>query len=234
VQLVFREGDKNWLCISSKLSNAKLAIGQKYKIEGMFKQVGERTYIHEPKIELSKRHIPVKRLSIVAGAITALVTVGGVAFATHNGGTQPQPASHPAAQVVATQPTSTAGTTEQTPPVATTPPATTTTPATTAAKTITKPAAKSSPKPASTGGGTNTSASSGSTVSQPDTPSQPAGSTTGTGDQSGSGGSTTGGQDQGTGTGGTGDTGSGQDTGAGGGSPPSGSDQPPAGDNTNG
>jgi hypothetical protein len=140
VQLVFREGDKNWLCISSKLSNAKLAIGQKYKIEGMFKQVGERTYIHEPKIELSKRHIPVKRLSIVAGAITALVTVGGVAFATHNGGTQPQPASHPAAQVVATQPTSTAGTTEQTPPVATTTPAAT--PKSVTAITTTKTTAK--------------------------------------------------------------------------------------------
>jgi hypothetical protein len=140
VQLVFREGDKNWLCISSKLSNAKLAIGQKYKIEGMFKQVGERTYIHEPKIELSKRHIPVKRLSIVAGAITALVTVGGVAFATHNGGTQPQPASHPAAQVVTTQPTSTAGTTEQTPPVATTTPAAT--PKSVTAITTTKTTAK--------------------------------------------------------------------------------------------
>jgi hypothetical protein len=83
VQLVFREGDKNWLCISSKLTNAKLGIGQTYKIEGIFKQAGDRAYIHEPKIELLKRQgkAAKKRLVIGVVALVAVLVCGGVVFA---------------------------------------------------------------------------------------------------------------------------------------------------------
>src|ERR1043165_9754084 len=50
-QLIFREAGKDWLCLSSNVTHvAKLQIGKRYKIEGIFKSLGERAYIHEPEI----------------------------------------------------------------------------------------------------------------------------------------------------------------------------------------
>jgi hypothetical protein len=137
VQLVFREHDKNWLCISSKLSDTKLTIGQNYRIEGIFRQLGDRAYIHEPKIALSKRQVPLRRMIIAAGIIVGVTVLGGGAFAaTHTSGNDAQnltvsPASaHTTVQTTA--PTSDTTAEQQQPatdatPAATTPAAVTTT-----------------------------------------------------------------------------------------------------------
>jgi flagellar basal body-associated protein FliL len=81
VQLVFREGDKNWLCISSKLTHAKLAIGQAYKIEGTFKQAGDRAYIHEPRIALLKKRGARRALIITTSVVMVLAMIGGGVYA---------------------------------------------------------------------------------------------------------------------------------------------------------
>jgi hypothetical protein len=48
VQLVFREDDKDWLCVSSDPRTVTLPVGQNYRIEGIFKQRGERAFVYDP------------------------------------------------------------------------------------------------------------------------------------------------------------------------------------------
>jgi hypothetical protein len=80
LQLVFREAEENWLCLTSNLANAKLEIGKTYHIEGTFRQLGSRQYIHEPEIELVKgRGRTLKRIAI--GIAIILLVAGATAFA---------------------------------------------------------------------------------------------------------------------------------------------------------
>lgn len=121
VQLLFRENDQNWLCVSSNLIHAKLIVGQQYHIEGEFKQFGDRQYIHEPVITNAKRQqkLPVKRMSVVGGIVAGVLTVGGVAFAATHNSTVEQPPSHTASHVITEQPVTTAAdTTQQAAPAA--------------------------------------------------------------------------------------------------------------------
>lgn len=101
VQLVFREGDKNWLCLSSNLPHAaKLQIGKNYKIEGAFKQLGERPYIHEPNIAPLARQIAKRRVGIsLIIALALLLPAGGIVLAaSHKQGAPTTPPDTYAAQ----------------------------------------------------------------------------------------------------------------------------------------
>ncbi|MEJ0073552.1 MAG: hypothetical protein WDN27_05795 [Candidatus Saccharibacteria bacterium] len=82
VQLVFREADKNWLCLSSDAQTAELPLGQEYSIEGEFKQIGDRAFIHEPNIAPLAREVK-KRRWWIGAAIGAgfLLVACGVVFA---------------------------------------------------------------------------------------------------------------------------------------------------------
>ena len=156
VQLVFREGDENWLCISSKLINAKLAVGQEYRVEGEFRRAGDRAYIHEPRIAPVRRAAKAgaskagrtpkgrKRAWIVsASAFASLLLVGGVVFALHGKGSGQQlnatnAAAHAAqtysADTTADTASQAASTDTPAAPTTDTPAATTTTSTTTATK----------------------------------------------------------------------------------------------------
>jgi hypothetical protein len=166
VQLVFREGGQNWLCVSSKLSHVKLTIGQSYHVEGIFKQFGERTYIHEPKIVLSKRQLPFKRVGIIAGVVLGIGAIGITAFAaahSDNSGAQ-DVAATPAAAHVASQPVQATASTDASQPVQTSPiPPTTNT---SSAATTPKPTDKTIAK-ASTAGSTGTSQKTAPAVATP-------------------------------------------------------------------
>ena len=81
VQLVFREGEQDWLCISNKLADAKLALGKEYRIEGIFKQIGDRPFIHEPNISLVKQ----RSIAVIIGlgiGFVLFLTGGSVAAYT--------------------------------------------------------------------------------------------------------------------------------------------------------
>lgn len=88
VQLIFREDDRNWLCVSSKLQNASLQIGQNYRVEGVFREVGGREFIQDPQISPAKARpggrTSRKRLLFAGIAGTVLLGIGGVAFALHS------------------------------------------------------------------------------------------------------------------------------------------------------
>jgi cytoskeletal protein RodZ len=153
VQLVFREDDRNWLCVSSKLNYAALQVGQKYHIEGEFKYRGDKSYIHEPVVsraKTAKRGRSRKLLFIASGAIASLVIVGGSVFALHGGHSNATDLQAANTSVKATaQAVTTPVRTEPTPPqtttsTATTPPVpitkpTTTKPTTKKTTTVTAP-----------------------------------------------------------------------------------------------
>lgn len=115
VQLVFRENGQNRLCISSKLNHAKLTVGQNYQVEGVFKQIGDREYIHEPKITAAKRKgFPVKRVSIVASVMAGVLSIGGVTFAATRSNTpDAAPTTQNVARVVSETSAASTDTTEQ-------------------------------------------------------------------------------------------------------------------------
>lgn len=89
VQLVFREGKENHLCVSSRAAAAELPIGKKYRVEGEFRQVGDRAFIHEPKIWVAQKRRQKwflrKPVLLGSSAAAALLVVGGVVFALHGG-----------------------------------------------------------------------------------------------------------------------------------------------------
>jgi hypothetical protein len=158
VQLVFREKDQDWLCISSKLVNVKLTIGQDYHIEGLFKQVGDRAYIHEPIIKVARRSkgsasnkkMLHRRPVLIGSAIAvAILVVGGTVFALQGSPDtlKAENASSQAPRQVISD-TSASTTVPETPATDTTPPPETTPPP---ATTPTTPAPKkSSPAPSPT------------------------------------------------------------------------------------
>ncbi len=77
VQLVFREGNKNWLCVSTNPADAALAVGQTYRIKGIFKHLGKRPYIAEPNITPVKRRRVITGNRIIVSAVL-LALVGSV------------------------------------------------------------------------------------------------------------------------------------------------------------
>jgi hypothetical protein len=50
IQLVFQEGVERWLCLTSNRAHKNLDVGKQYHIEGAFRHLGSRPYIHEPVI----------------------------------------------------------------------------------------------------------------------------------------------------------------------------------------
>lgn len=146
VQLVFREAENDWLCLSSNLKHvASLQIGKKYQIEGIFKSMGEHQYIHEPNIMPIAREIKKRRVIIsVAMAIGIVLAAGGIVLAATHDPSAPRQDTPP--DTSAQQQTSTKDDTYTGAPAPTsdTPPADTpTTPATTP---TTTPKATSTPK----------------------------------------------------------------------------------------
>jgi hypothetical protein len=128
VQLIFREAGKDWLCLSSNIAHvAKLQIGKNYKIEGLFKSLGERDYIHEPEIMPLARVVAKRRvwISLVIALAILLTGTGIVLAATHKD--TPKPLVAPVAQQTSSNnPVTDTSTDATTTPVPTdTPPATT-------------------------------------------------------------------------------------------------------------
>lgn len=134
VQLVFREGRKDWLCVSRNPADAKLALGKQYYIEGIAKRHGDRIVIHDSKIELltKKSH----KVAWASALCVVLITFGGIAAAfMHKSQTHAAKpvSSKPAAAVTLQQPATQTEPTQTTPdptPTPTTSTATTTTPRT--------------------------------------------------------------------------------------------------------
>ena len=90
VQLVFRENDKDWLCISTDSRTAKLLVGQKYRIEGMFKSLGQRSYIHEPRIvAVAERHGRAKRIIISTVVVLLVAAMSTAAVRVAHGALTP-------------------------------------------------------------------------------------------------------------------------------------------------
>lgn len=133
VQLVFREAEKDWLCLSSNLKHvATLKVGKKYQIEGVFKSLGEHQYIHEPNIMPIAREIKKRRVIIsIASGIGILLLAGGIVLAATHDPSAPQqdtPSDNTSQQTSTTDDTYTGTSTSTTP---TTPTDTPTTPTTT-------------------------------------------------------------------------------------------------------
>lgn len=90
VQLVFREDGKDWLCISTDPRTATLLVGQKYKVEGVFKLLGERPYIHEPRIAaVTGRRMSAKHLAISAAIVLVVATMTAMAVRAVHGSLAP-------------------------------------------------------------------------------------------------------------------------------------------------
>jgi len=91
VQLVFREAGKDWLCLSSNIANvAKLQVGKNYRIEGIFKALGEHHYIHEPSIAPLARQIVKRRVLIsMVLALVIILTATGIVLAAGRHDTPP-------------------------------------------------------------------------------------------------------------------------------------------------
>lgn len=86
IQLVFREAGKNWLCVSTDPKTAKLAVGQNYRIEGVFKYHGDRPFIHEPSIALVRSRKRALKVGLLAasGVLLLAGTVGAVELPKHH------------------------------------------------------------------------------------------------------------------------------------------------------
>jgi len=191
VQLIFREDGQDWLCVSTDPTTAKLPVGQNYRVEGVFKTHGERTYIHEPAIVLMKKGwLLWQRISFAVVVLMGMVIAGGVFMMHQNHSAQlltPDNAAQTTKQNAPTVPSEdTAQTDQSTPdttantPAATTPaPVTTTKPKTTTPPVVTPPAVSATPPapadntgdttppPAdTTGGGTGDTSGTGDTGTQ--------------------------------------------------------------------
>ncbi|HSX31098.1 MAG TPA: hypothetical protein VLE99_04225 [Candidatus Saccharimonadales bacterium] len=151
-QLIFREANEDWLCLTSNLAHAaKLQVGRAYRIEGLFKSLGQHQYIHEPNIMPLARQIKKRRWWIaVTVVIIMLLTAGGIVFATahQDKPTTPPTTSESTTPQTSSPDTSTAPTTAS-PSTTTTPSAdTTTTTPTTTPPTTTKTTPKTTTPPA--------------------------------------------------------------------------------------
>jgi cytoskeletal protein RodZ len=136
VQLVFREGNENWLCVSTNPKAAQLPVGRTYKIQGVFKQAGKRPFIYEPKFALlqQSRKLSFTKLLVIAVVFVALCSAAGLYLVlrpSHGGQALGASTKHPSQTVTqqssttTAEPQTTATDTSQTP--ASTPAATTTT-----------------------------------------------------------------------------------------------------------
>jgi cytoskeletal protein RodZ len=138
VQLVFREDDRDVLCVSTNPRAATLPIGQSYHVEGVFKQRGTREFIYDPKVALLKKHWrPIRRMMFVVIVVTCVAGLGSVAYMQHGTAKKPSP-SMPAQHAVVTTPL-TAQTTPSTVTTTSTPtPTSTSAPAVATTKPVTK------------------------------------------------------------------------------------------------
>jgi hypothetical protein len=138
VQLVFREEDRDVLCVSTNPRAATLPIGQNYHVEGVFKQRGTREFIYDPKVALLKKHWrPIRRVMFVLIVITCVAGLGSVAYMQHSTAKTPSP-SVPEQHAVFTKPL-TAQTTPSTVTTTSTPtPTSTSAPAVVTTKPVTK------------------------------------------------------------------------------------------------
>lgn len=95
VQLIFREAERDWLCLSSNLQHvASLEVGKKYQIEGIFKAIGEHEYIHEPDITPIAHEIKKRRVWISVGlGIGIVFAAGGIVLAATHDPSAPKPDS---------------------------------------------------------------------------------------------------------------------------------------------
>jgi hypothetical protein len=114
VQLVFRENDKDVLCISTDPKDSAWQIGQAYHVEGTFRERAGRVFIQDPRITRLKKHWSLAKRLVVGTAVVAIIGVGGTVFALH-GHAAPVPV--PSAPEVAQ--TTVATTETPTPPAAT-------------------------------------------------------------------------------------------------------------------
>ncbi len=86
VRLIFRDADKDWLCLSSNLTNIKLEVGQQYHIRGMLRSLGDRTYVHEPRIALiGSRVASLRRLGLGVGIVLLVATLTVLAMRVVHG-----------------------------------------------------------------------------------------------------------------------------------------------------
>jgi hypothetical protein len=78
VQLVFRENDKNVLCVSTDARTVALTVGQIYRVEGTFKHRGEQPFTYNPQIALlKKRWVHFSRTILMCIGIVCLVVIVG-------------------------------------------------------------------------------------------------------------------------------------------------------------
>jgi hypothetical protein len=81
VQLVFREQDKNVLCISANPKTATLPVGQMYYVEGMLRSKGKYSFVLDPRIDLLKKHWhPIRRILYAGIGVAFFTSLGGIAY----------------------------------------------------------------------------------------------------------------------------------------------------------
>jgi len=92
VQLVFHEGDRDVLCVSTSRRAAELPIGRSYHVEGIFKQHGDQGFIYNPKVVLSKKQgLHVGRLAFVVVVFVGVAGFGGMTYVAKKSPTTPAP-----------------------------------------------------------------------------------------------------------------------------------------------
>lgn len=143
VQLIFREGDKNWLCISTNTMLTKLDVGQKYRIQGMFKSRAGCDYIHEPRVTAVRpRFFRLKHWALRTAIVLLVATATAFAVRLVHGNLAPTSAESQGTHKAATQ--TPANTTTQQP--ATPAPEVTPTPAPTPTPVVTTKPKTTTPK----------------------------------------------------------------------------------------
>lgn len=80
VQLVFREGRENVLCVSDNPADAAWPIGETYRIQGVYKQTGKRSFIAQPTIASLKQRRKLKLSFNKILIIAVVLTFGGSAY----------------------------------------------------------------------------------------------------------------------------------------------------------
>jgi hypothetical protein len=170
VQLVFREDGQNWLCVSSNPATAKLDVGKDYRIEGTFKQLGERPFIHEPSISLIKQRKLALKIGLGAGIAILLIgaTAAGLSFMPDNNQPHYSTGSNDATAATTEQSTDNSAAVS---PRATTPPETQTSPPAPTVTTTTKP--KITPKTTASSTSTTSSTIPASTLPSDPAPTSP-------------------------------------------------------------
>lgn len=83
IQLVFRENNENWLCVSADMKHNALVVGKKYRVEGVFRKYGERPYIHTPNITLHKSRF--RKLAPYGVGVFVLASVLSMVMYSYSG-----------------------------------------------------------------------------------------------------------------------------------------------------